>query len=167
MVNPRLAGNTVLLRAETFEMKTKKKRYFKPFPGKAKIERQSNFENLWAVYSTNSFCKHVLKTVTTLSISWTALLINFYCHYIFVGKIFTYLHLFIIHLHIYLFFILCTKLHVARMQTKFFRSCPHHITGWTGLFLTTILRSSLLQEINHKFTCYPKFVLDCNSFPLT
>jgi hypothetical protein len=29
--------------------------------------------------------------------------------------------------HTYLFFILCIQLRVARMQTKFFRSWPHHV----------------------------------------
>ena len=32
------------------------------------------------------------------------------------------------------FFSLYTEFHVARMQTKFCRSCPHHIKGWVPWF---------------------------------
>lgn len=40
---------------------------FNPFPGKAQIERQSNFENLWAIYLWShtlydSYCKTLLDT---------------------------------------------------------------------------------------------------------
>ena len=45
-----------------------------------------------------------------------------------VHKIYTYNYT-----YTYSIFILRTKFHVARMQTKFFRSCPHHIKGWAGL----------------------------------
>jgi len=31
-------------------------------------------------------------------------------------------------------FTLCAEFHVARMQTKFWRNCPHHIKGCAGLF---------------------------------
>ena len=36
----------------------------------------------------------------------------------------------------YTFFRLCTEFHVACMQTKFSRSCPHHTEGYAGLYYT-------------------------------
>ena len=49
-------------------------------------------------------------------------------------------------------FVLCIEFRVARMQTKFCRSCPHHIHGWRACLkqCPSLLRTKKLHGLVHR-----------------
>ena len=113
-----------------------------PSLGRAGIKRQSNFENLEAVYLQTHIILLVNfweTTATHYSTLWTALykyviLLSWHFHCTWWRANKQQLHSYI-HNYTYAcpFFILLTHFHVGRSQTTFCQTRPHHIQGCEGL----------------------------------